>query len=79
MSARSLALFKRNLHYVQGDDQCVNSPGILEIPEIVFQEILVNALIHRDYFISALFLGGWYSPIGWKSATLAICAQPFER
>ena len=49
---RGLAFVKRNLHYVQGD-QGVNSLGILEIPEIVFQELLVNALIHRDYFISA--------------------------
>ncbi|MBK8534128.1 MAG: putative DNA binding domain-containing protein [Candidatus Competibacteraceae bacterium] len=49
---RSLAFIKRNLHHVQGD-QGVNSLGILEIPEIVFQELLVNALIHRDYFISA--------------------------
>ena len=49
---RGLAFIKRNLHYVQGD-QGINSLGILEIPEIVFQELLVNALIHRDYFISA--------------------------
>ena len=47
-----MAFIKRNLHYVQGD-QGVNSLGILEVPEIVFQELLVNALIHRDYFISA--------------------------
>jgi predicted HTH transcriptional regulator len=49
---RGLAFVKRNLHYMQGD-QGINSLGILEIPEIVFQELLVNALIHRDYFISA--------------------------
>lgn len=49
---RALGFIKRNLHHVQGD-QGVNSLGILEIPEIVFQELLVNALIHRDYFISA--------------------------
>lgn len=49
---RSLAFIKRNLHHVQGN-QGVNSVGILEVPEIVFQELLVNALIHRDYFISA--------------------------
>ncbi|MBS1224432.1 MAG: transcriptional regulator, partial [Proteobacteria bacterium] len=49
---RGLAFVKRNLHYVQGD-QGINSLGILEIPEIVLQELLVNALIHRDYFISA--------------------------
>ena len=49
---RGLAFIKRNLHYVQGD-QGINSLGILEIPEIALQELLVNALIHRDYFISA--------------------------
>lgn len=49
---RGLAFIKRNLHHVQGD-QGINSLGMLEIPEIVFQELLVNALIHRDYFISA--------------------------
>jgi ATP-dependent DNA helicase RecG len=28
-----------------------NQAGHLEIPEIVFEELLVNALLHRDYFI----------------------------
>ena len=49
---RGLAFIKRNLHRVQGD-QSINSLGILEIPEIALQELLVNALIQRDYFISA--------------------------
>lgn len=31
--------------------QNFNSKGKSEIPEVVFQEILVNALIHRNYFI----------------------------
>lgn len=35
---------------VQREDS-FNQPGRLEIPEIVFEELLVNALIHRDYFI----------------------------
>jgi len=48
----ALAFIKRNLHRVQGD-QGFNSPGILEIPEIALQELLVNALVHRDYFTSA--------------------------
>lgn len=48
----ALAFIKRNLHRVQGD-QGFNSPGILEVPEIALQELLVNALVHRDYFISA--------------------------
>ena len=49
---RSLAFVRRNLHHVQGS-QGVNSIGQLEIPEAVFEELLVNALVHRDYFISA--------------------------
>ena len=32
--------------------QSFNSIGKLEIPEIVVTELLVNALIHRDYFIN---------------------------
>jgi len=32
--------------------QSFNSLGISEIPEIVITELLVNALIHRDYFIN---------------------------
>ncbi len=27
----------------------VNMPGLPEIPEAVFEELLVNALVHRDY------------------------------
>lgn len=33
--------------------QGVNSSGIPEIPKIVFEELIVNALVHRDYFVSA--------------------------
>lgn len=32
--------------------QSFNSIGILEVPEIVITELLINALIHRDYFIN---------------------------
>lgn len=32
--------------------QSFNSIGVLEIPKIVITELLVNALIHRDYFIN---------------------------
>ena len=31
--------------------QSFNSIGISEVPEVVIQELLINALIHRDYFI----------------------------
>ena len=50
--ADALAFVMRNLHKVQGS-QGVNSPGIPEIPPSVFEELLVNALIHRDYLVSA--------------------------
>jgi len=49
---RSMAFIKRNLHHVQGE-QGFNSPGQLEVPPAVFEELLVNALVHRDYFIQA--------------------------
>jgi len=29
------------------------APGVPEIPDLVFEELLVNALIHRDYLVSA--------------------------
>ena len=49
---RGLAFIKRNLHHVQGD-QGFNSLGMLEVPEEAFIELLVNALVHRDFFVSA--------------------------
>ncbi|MFH1215491.1 MAG: ATP-binding protein [Pseudomonadota bacterium] len=42
----------RNLHKVQAG-RGVNAPGLPEIPEAVFEELLVNALVHRDYLVSA--------------------------
>jgi len=42
----------RNLHKVQAG-RGVNAPGTPEIPEAVFEELLVNALVHRDYLVSA--------------------------
>jgi ATP-dependent DNA helicase RecG len=48
----SLAFIMRNLRKVQSG-QGVNSPGIPEIPQSVFEELLVNALIHRDYLVNA--------------------------
>lgn len=49
---RCIAFIKRNLRHVQGQ-QGFNSPGQLEVPLAVFEELLVNALVHRDYFNSA--------------------------
>lgn len=48
---RNLGFIKRNLHHVQRD-QNFNSLGLLEVPEQAIIELLVNALIHRDYFTS---------------------------
>lgn len=43
-----MAFFKRNLLHTQ-QGQNFNSLGILEISEIALQELLENALVHRDY------------------------------
>lgn len=48
----SHAFIMRNLHKVQAG-KGVNAPGTPEIPPIVFEELLVNALVHRDYLVSA--------------------------
>ena len=48
----ALAFVMRNLHKVQAG-RGVNAPGTPEISEAVFEELLVNALMHRDYLVSA--------------------------
>ena len=47
-----LAFLKRNLKKIQ-KGQDFNTTGVLEIPQPVLEELLINALIHRDYFISS--------------------------
>jgi predicted HTH transcriptional regulator len=47
-----MAFILRNLRHVQSGAS-FNSLSELEIPEAVFEELLVNALVHRDYFINA--------------------------
>ncbi len=49
---RALYFLTRNLRRVQ-NGQNVNSVGVLEVPKVALEELLVNALIHRDYFVSA--------------------------
>lgn len=51
--ADALAFVMRNLHKVQEEGASVNSPGVPEVPKEVFEELLVNALVHRDYMVSA--------------------------
>lgn len=48
----AMGFVSRNLHKVQAG-RGVNAVGIPEIPLSVFEELLVNALAHRDYLISA--------------------------
>lgn len=48
----SLSFVLRNLRREQMG-QGVNTTGEVEIPRIVLEELLANALIHRDYFVSA--------------------------
>jgi ATP-dependent DNA helicase RecG len=52
MFENSLAFVMRGLHKVQGN-QGVNTVGIPEIPKVALEELLANALLHRDYFVSA--------------------------
>lgn len=49
---QTLGFVLANTRAVQGE-QGFNSPSQLEIPRIVWEELIANALIHRDYFISA--------------------------
>ncbi|MFO1465085.1 MAG: ATP-binding protein [Steroidobacteraceae bacterium] len=48
----SFSFLRRNLRHVHGE-RGFNTLGQLEIPEQALEELLVNALIHRDYFTSA--------------------------
>ena len=49
---QAMAFILRNIHWTQ-QGQGVNSAGLPEVPRIVFEELLANAIIHRDFFISA--------------------------
>lgn len=49
---QTLGFLRANTRAVQGE-QGFNSQGSDEIPSIVWEELVVNALIHRDYFVSA--------------------------
>ncbi len=49
---QTIGFIVSNIKHVQGD-QSLNSLGEPEIPRIVLEELVANALVHRDYFISA--------------------------
>lgn len=49
---QSLGFIVANTRAAQGE-QGFNSQGQPEIPRIVWEELVANALIHRDYFVSA--------------------------
>jgi len=52
-------VFQKALNFINNNilhsqkERGVNSTGEPEIPRIALEELLVNALIHRDYFVSA--------------------------
>jgi ATP-dependent DNA helicase RecG len=49
---KAISFIKRNLRRKQVHDN-FNAPGVLEIPLEAFSEIIANAIIHRNYYISA--------------------------
>lgn len=52
MFQKVLGFVLANIRHVQ-NEQSINSVGEPEIPRIVLEELIANALIHRDYFVSA--------------------------
>jgi len=59
ISGKIVDIFQKSMSFVLGNIkhkqewQGINSLGIPEIPRIVLEELIANALIHRDYFVSA--------------------------
>ncbi|MGA1824548.1 MAG: ATP-binding protein, partial [bacterium] len=49
---QTINFISSNIRQIQGE-QIVNSIGKPEISRIVLEELVTNALVHRDYFISA--------------------------
>ena len=52
MYTRTISFLSRNLRRIQSDKN-FNTEGDLEIPAVALDELVVNMLLHRDYFISA--------------------------
>jgi predicted HTH transcriptional regulator len=49
---QGMKFFTNNLHYIQKNES-FNSKGELEISKTALEELLQNALVHRDYFKNA--------------------------
>jgi predicted HTH transcriptional regulator len=52
MFKASIAFLTNNLRMLQ-KDQDFNSIGILEIPKVALEEAVINALVHRNYYIAS--------------------------
>ena len=48
----TMSFLTRNLRRLQGD-KGINTEGDLEVPPAALEELVVNMLLHRDYFVSA--------------------------
>lgn len=52
MFKQTVGFVNRNLRKIQ-KEKSFNYPGVLEVPGVVFEELIVNAMVHRDYFINS--------------------------
>jgi hypothetical protein len=52
-----MSFILRHLRREQVGGEGVNTLGELEIPRIALEELIANALLHRDYFVSAPIKG----------------------
>ncbi len=52
MYKAAMAFLVNNLRMLQ-QDQSFNSIGILEIPKVALEEAVINALVHRNYYIAS--------------------------
>lgn len=50
MYERAIGFLNRNLRKIQVGEE-FNVQGVLEVPLVVLVELLINAMVHRDYFI----------------------------
>ena len=59
IAGRIADMFQKSINFILGNikhiqyTQDINAPGKPEIPKITLEELIANALIHWDYFVSA--------------------------